>query len=86
MQYLKKLGAGPTLFYPPDVEALIRLIRNGFPVLVAQGMSDEERQAARDKRGGRGNGHGGKGGKGDKSGGRGQRGGERPPKTATDAA
>ena len=51
-----------------------------------QGMSDEERQAARDKRGGRGNGHGGKGGKGDKSGGRGQRGGERPPKTATDAA
>ena len=48
-----------------------------------QGMSDAERKAARDKRGSRGNGNGGKGGKG---GGSGQRGGERPPKTATDAA
>lgn len=53
------------------------------------GMSDAERQAARDKRGARGNGNGrkgGKGSKGGKGGGNGQRGGERPPKTASDAA
>ncbi len=43
MQYLKELGAEPTLFYPPDVETLLWLVRNGFPVLVAQALSEEER-------------------------------------------
>ena len=50
-----------------------------------QGMSDAERQTARDKRGARGHGKDGKGGKRGK-GGNGQRGGERSPKPETDAA
>lgn len=42
MQYLKGLGAEPTHFYPLDVEALLALIRNGLPVLVAQAMSEDD--------------------------------------------
>ncbi len=53
-----------------------------------QGMSDEQRQTARDKR--RSRESGGKGGKRGKGGGngqrRGERGGERTPKSGTDAA
>jgi hypothetical protein len=51
-----------------------------------QGMSDAERQSARDKRAARGNGRDGKGGKRGHGQRGGERGGERPPKTAPDAA
>lgn len=42
VQYLKGLGAEPTLFYPPNVETLIWSIRKGVPVLVTQAMSEKE--------------------------------------------